>query len=362
MGMSYFGGQLAEGWRFFSSRIQDSSESDHRSLQSSSISLEPSTSRRPKMNHLSILSLLLLASEAVAIPATKTFAARRDNIGRQDTQPSSYPGGDSPACANEIQYLNFDVNDDQQLTRVQSAHQAFCTGWAQLLVLGSGNIDDTDRTLFARYFIDNDDTKSEVSQVYSALIDTNKGEANSIVKDMILDNNDFLGLCPESGGDDEDAGEEGAYWGVDGSGDGREKFHLCNSAFDFSTLPADNECTELDDHPDVSMESLARLILHETLHFRSVGNPIFNSQIRDEDNDDELRAYYPQRTHGLVDTNQDNADGQTGETAVTNADSYAWHAANSYYKYACNGVNEPGPNGGNWNDPPAYTPNEPGDA
>ncbi|KAI0107466.1 hypothetical protein GGR51DRAFT_515576 [Nemania sp. FL0031] len=316
------------------------------------------------MNRLAILSFLLLASEAVAIPATKTFTARRANTRQRDTTPSSYPGGDSPECTNEFQYLNFDVNDDQQLTHVQSAHQAFCTGWSELLVLGSENIDDTDRTVFGRYFVDNGDVTSEVSQVYSALVDTSNGEATSIVKDMILDNNDFLGLCPESGSDDDDddATEEGAYWGVDDSGDGLEKFHLCNSAFDFSTLPSDNECTELSDHPDVSMESLARLILHETLHFRSVGNPIFNSQIRDEDNDDGLRAYYPQRTHGLVDPNQDNGDGQSGETAVTNADSYAWHATNSYYKYACNNVEQPGPNGGNWNDPPAYTPNEPGDA
>jgi hypothetical protein len=86
---------------------------------------------------------------------------------------------------------------------------------------------------------------------------------------VILDNNDFLKLCPESGSDgpDDDATEEGAYWGVDDAGDGREKFHLCDSAYEFSTLPSDNECKELADHPDISMESLARLILHESMLF-----------------------------------------------------------------------------------------------
>jgi hypothetical protein len=183
--------------------IQNTSEGDHKyknaflpmvivvpeelsilkNIQPPCISLEPSTSRRSKMNHLAILSFLLLASEAVAIPATKTLTARVDKIRHRDTEPSSYPGGDGPECPNEFRYLNFDVNDDQQLTHVQSAHKAFCTGWSQLLVLGSENINDDDRTVFGRFFVDNDDTKSEVSQVYSALVDTSNGEAKPIVKD-----------------------------------------------------------------------------------------------------------------------------------------------------------------------------------
>ncbi|KAF3001152.1 hypothetical protein E8E14_005395 [Neopestalotiopsis sp. 37M] len=312
------------------------------------------------MHHLSVFSSLLLVSGVAAIPATRTIV-RRDNSTEQATKPSSYPG-DGEACENEFQYLNFDVTKDDQKTHVQSAHQAFCTGWSQLTVMGSENVDDSDRTIFKRYFDDTSDAKSDVSKVYSALVDTSNGVAQPIVAKMILDNNDFLKLCPESGGNDEDAGEEGAYWGVDTAGDNLEKFHLCDSAYEFSTLPSDNECKELSDHPDIKMESLARLILHETLHFKSVGTPIFDRQIRDEDNDDELRAYYPQRTHGIVDPKQDNADGQNAELAVTNADSHAWHATNSYYKYACNNVQEPGPNGGNWNDPPAYTKNTPGDA
>ena len=221
------------------------------------------------MARLALLNLLLLATGTVAIPGTKTFKFRGDKSRRQDTTPSSYPGGDSSECANEFQYLNFDVEDEQQLTHVQSAHEAFCTGWSQLLVLGSENLDDDDATIFSRFFVDNDEARSDVSEVYEALVDTSNGQAKSIVGDMILDNNDFLGLCPESGGDDDDddAVEEGAYWGVDDDGDGLEKFHLCDSAYEFSTVPSDNECNELADHPDESMESLARLILHESMSF-----------------------------------------------------------------------------------------------
>jgi hypothetical protein len=94
------------------------------------------------------------------------------------------------------------------------------------------------------------------------------------------------------------------------------------------------------------------------LHYSTVGPPVFGSQIIDGHNDDTLYAYYPQRAHGLVDPNQDD----NAVAAATNADSYGWHATNSYYKYACNNVEQPGPNGGNWNDPPAYTPGTPGDA
>ncbi|KAI1337772.1 hypothetical protein F5Y15DRAFT_143634 [Xylariaceae sp. FL0016] len=312
------------------------------------------------MKYLTTLGSLLLASGVTAIPATKTFVVPRNETSSQSTDPSSYPGGDSPECTNEFKYLNFDVNDETQLTHVRSAHEAFCTGWSQLLVFGSENIDDDDTTIFARFFDNTPDTKDEVGQVYSALVDTSNGEAQSIVADMILDNTDFLGRCSESGGSDDEAVEEGGYWGIDT--DGREKFHICDATYDFPTNPPDNDCSDLGDHPDISMETLARLILHEMLHFKSVGPPIFNSQIRDVDNEDGLAAYYPQRAHGLVDPEQDNSDGENAINAVTNADSYGWHATNSYYKYACNNVEEPGPNGGNWNDPPHYTKDEPGDA
>jgi hypothetical protein len=71
-----------------------------------------------------------------------------------------------------------------------------------------------------------------------------------------------------------------------------------------------------------------------------------------------LSVDYPQRTHGLADPAQDD----DANSAIRNADSYAWHATNSYYKFACRNVEQPGPNNGNYNDPPAYTANDPGDA
>ncbi|KAF7521258.1 hypothetical protein G7054_g12503 [Neopestalotiopsis clavispora] len=308
-----------------------------------------------------IVFSLLLASGAVATP-TKTKAAPARVVVRQ-TEPSSYPGGDGDPCTNEFKYLNFDVNDDTQLSRVKAIHQAACTGLPQLLVLGYENLDDEDTTVFARFFSNDADTNDDVGQVYSALVDTSNGEFTSIVGDMIIDNNDFKSYCTESGGDggSEDGGENLGYEDVDDAdgADGLEKFHLCDTSFnDFPTLPSDNECGETLDHPDINMDSLSRLLLHEMLHYSTVGEDIFGSRIVDVLNEDTERAYYPQRTHGLVDANQDD----DAASAVTNADSYAWHATNSYFKYACNNVEEPGPNGGNWNDPPAYTTGEPGDA
>jgi hypothetical protein len=50
------------------------------------------------------------------------------------------------------------------------------------------------------------------------------------------------------------------------------------------------------------------------------------------------------------------------EASITNTDSYGFHTTNSYYKYACNNVEEPGPNSGNWNGTPAHEHKNPGDA
>ena len=227
------------------------------------------------MYHLAIISSLLLVSTAVASPASKRLPARGDKTIRQTPVPSPYPGGDNPACTNEFQYLNFDVSDNQQLIHVQAAHQAFCTGWPQLLVLGYENLQDADTTIFARFFSNDADTNSEVGQVYSSLVDTSNGTPQPITASMILDNNDWLGLCPENGGtdpDDDDAVEQGGYQGVDPA-DSREKFHLCNSAYNFPTIPSDNGCTTLDNYPDVLMETLSRLILHESMllsHVQSI--------------------------------------------------------------------------------------------
>jgi hypothetical protein len=140
------------------------------------------------------------------------------------------------------------VTNNDQKTRVQSAHKAFCTGWSQLTVFGSENLEDSDQTIFNRFFAATDEAKSDIGKVYSALVNTQNGEGQPIVSKVILDNNVFLKLCPESGGNDPDAGEEGAYWGVD-SADNLEKFQLCDSAYEFSTLPADNQCKQLSDRP-----------------------------------------------------------------------------------------------------------------
>ncbi|KAI4594328.1 hypothetical protein KJ359_008351 [Pestalotiopsis sp. 9143b] len=295
------------------------------------------------MHHLSIVSSFLLASRVIAIQSTKILAAR--------ASPSSYPGGDGDACTNEFKYLNFDSSDGTQKSHAQAAHRAFCIGWLDLTVSGAQNVDDTDRAVFQRFFKDTDNSKTKVGQVYSALVNKTSFVAQPIIADMILDNNDFLDVCD---GDGKASTVTGAYWGID-TADNLEKFHICDAAYKFPDVPSDMYCGYLSGHPSIAMESLASIILHETLHFTSVGTPIFNRRIRDKKNKDGIGAYCPQRTHGLVDPRQDNANGKSAKLANTNADSYAWHATNSYYKYACSNVGEPGPNNGNYNDPPAYT-------
>ncbi|KAK6214332.1 hypothetical protein LQW54_004559 [Pestalotiopsis sp. IQ-011] len=295
------------------------------------------------MHHLSILSCFLLVSRVIAIQSTKILAAR--------ASPSSYPGGDGDACTNEFKYLNFDVSDETQKGHAQAAHRAFCIGWLDLTVSGAQNVDDTDRAVFQRFFEDTENSKTKIGQVYSALVNKTSCVAQPIIANMILDNIDFLDACDSDG---KASTITGAYWGFD-TADKLEKFHICDAAYHFPDIPSDMYCGYLSDHPSIAMESLASTILHETLHFTSVGTPIFNRRIRDKQNQDGIRAYCPQRTHGLVDPRQDNANGKSAKLANTNADSYAWHATNSYYKYACSNVGEPGPNNGNYNDPPAYT-------
>lgn len=302
-------------------------------------------------------------SKIIAIQSTKILAAR--------ASPSSYPGGDGDACTNEFKYLNFDVSNDTQKGRVQAVHSAFCIGWSRLTVSGSHNVEDTDRVIFQRFFDDTEDSKTKVGQVYAALVNKTSSAAQPIIADMILDNNDFLNIC---GNHDERAIEVCAYWAVD-TADKLEKFHLCDAAYSLPDVPSKMHCGYVSDHPGIAMESLAGVILHESmfskpfplhrtarklirtpaLHFNSVGTPIFNGPIYDRNNNDSIGAYYPQRTHGLVDPAQDNVDGKSAKLATTNADSYAWHATNSYYKYACSKVGRPGPNNGNYYDPPAYT-------
>jgi hypothetical protein len=134
---------------------------------------------------------------------------------RQAPAPSSNPGGDSPACTNEIQYLNFDITDATQLAHVQAVHRAFCSGYYQLVSAGFSDLGhpDDDITVYNRFFPQNADKQSEIGDIYYSLIDTLRQETKPITATFIIDNNDLDSACLESGDDtpNEDASEEGGY-------------------------------------------------------------------------------------------------------------------------------------------------------
>jgi hypothetical protein len=119
---------------------------------------------------------------------------------------------------------------------------------------------------------------------------------------------------------------------VDGDGDGLEKIHFCDVAYDRPTSGPDIDCGSLDTYPSTKMDTFSRIVLHETLHYSSVGpGSELGEQIVDHQNEDGGAAYDPERAHGLNDPEQDNQPGK----AEANADNYAWMALDSWISYQC---------------------------
>lgn len=88
---------------------------------------------------------LLISALAQATPTRKVpspIAKRGD-----PPKPSDYPGGDSTACTNEPQYLNFDISKSGDLKRVQKLHHVFCNEFNLLTIAGSTATNDADRTI-----------------------------------------------------------------------------------------------------------------------------------------------------------------------------------------------------------------------
>lgn len=199
---------------------------------------------------------------------------------------------------------------------------------------------DTDRTLFERYFSERYvgtkgkvySTTESISNVNKMLYNPETKTAQPLVKTFIFDNDDFEDQCPEHSmeADDEDARYVGAY---SFTHLGATRFHFCEGARELPALSS-IQCESLDASPSIAMESVGRVIYHEFLHHPSVdqdgpddvGGPRGDAVIRDLDNKDEFPAYYPERVHGLRDSEQDN----TPNNAPWNADNYAWLAAVSF--------------------------------
>ena len=196
---------------------------------------------------------------------------------RGGPNPSHYPGKDTPECANEPLYLNFDISQKTDKDRVQKIHDVFCNEVDLLMIAGQTATQDQDRTLYKRYLPENDDEdkyEAFTEDIWNKLFDFNAQTPSKLVSTFIIDNKDWKGSCPESGGtdliDDSDTLDEAAYTGVDKEDNDREKTHICAAALEYIPL-ADITCDTLDSYPSVQMESAGRLMLHEFLHYSTVG-------------------------------------------------------------------------------------------
>lgn len=127
-----------------------------------------------------------------------------------------------------------------------------------------------------------------------------------------------------------------AYTQVDENGDKLEKIHFCDSAYDRPTAGPDVDCNSLDKYPSTKMDTFSRIVLHETLHYSTVGpESDLGDMIVDQKNDDDEYAYGPERAHGLNAEDQDNQPGK----AENNADNYAWMSITGWVGYIC--TNDP---------------------
>lgn len=119
---------------------------------------------------------------------------------------------------------------------------------------------------------------------------------------------------------------------MDEDGDELEKIHFCDIAYERPTAGIDIDCGSLDNYPSTKIDTFSRIVLHETLHYSTVGPPSsLGEQIVDQRNDDGEPAYDPERCHGLNDPEQDDQPGK----AEANADNYAWMSIDGWVSYNC---------------------------
>ncbi|KAF5673866.1 hypothetical protein FHETE_3253 [Fusarium heterosporum] len=260
------------------------------------------------------LSILATANATPVTPSSKVTRAA----------PSSFPLGD--ACENEWKYLNFDPEDDTDKAHLQKLHDVICGGELRAIAIwGSQAASDTENAINVAYdvfFGTDNDTPAKVNDVLMKIAgqSSTEGKIGEIVGTMIVDSTDFKNQC--------DTDE--AYTGPDT--DGREKIHICDETYDKPLAGPDIECGSLDKYPSLKMDTFSRVVLHETLHYSTVGpSSKLESQIVDQQNEDEQTAYGPERAHGLNDSDQDDQP----EKAETNADNYAWMALSAWISSLC---------------------------
>ncbi|EMD66494.1 hypothetical protein COCSADRAFT_353794 [Bipolaris sorokiniana ND90Pr] len=277
-------------------------------------------------------------------------------------EPSSYPLGD--ACTNEWRYLNFDPDNETDKAHLELLHNILCSG--EMLAITSYGAGAAERALkpYLRHFGLNEEQddpaerpdeyhfQNHVKNVLNLL--AGDGENNvklgAVVGSFVVDNKDFGADIPNASNCD---GRTYAYTLVDEPVDQQEKIHFCDITWTGRLESiADIDCGALDPYPSVKMDSISRIILHEWTHYSSVGpKTSLEDKIQDRLNDDGVSAYEPDRTHGLIDPEQD--DDPVG--ASLNADNYAWMALDAYVSRIC----ATDPSGDNWQtffteNPPDY--------
>lgn len=97
---------------------------------------------------------------------------------------------------------------------MDNIHKSFCSDIGQLIVRGELEVDNTDTTIFGRYFNASDgEAFVLVAQVFQKMWDVSNGNAGvplPLVSTFIFDNNDFDDECTQPGppGDGSDSGPD----------------------------------------------------------------------------------------------------------------------------------------------------------
>lgn len=131
--------------------------------------------------------------------------------------------------------------------------------------------------VLARFFdtTEDDDDQDIVKSVYLQLFDLSNGNFLPLTANAVFNNADFLKLCPETTGGIQkkkrDDGEDATITsGYSDNIEGVFNIHFCNQAYAYTALD-DIIYDSLDNYPSEKMNSLARIMFHEFMHWDQVG-------------------------------------------------------------------------------------------
>ncbi|KAI5797822.1 hypothetical protein EDC01DRAFT_744332 [Geopyxis carbonaria] len=281
------------------------------------------------MISLFIVSQVLLASTALANPMPSKILRARANT------PSAYPGDQGDPIHNELQYVNFDMSNQQDKDRANKIHYAF--GEAFKYIQGGLIASEDKSKAFNRYF-DTEEDDTEKDEVRSALYqivvedenDPRKTESfTELMSGVVVDNEDFLNGCNA----DFDGKQIRAYTADIDDEERPNWIHFCDSAYEQKVL-RDITCAEQGDLVSETMDSFTHTLVHELTHQDEVGTgsdgalKIIDAQFPLVEGDEEqVYAYGAYLAWQL----RVRADGRT----TINADNYAWMLTNAYFDQTC---------------------------